>query len=104
MAFADKREPSDERPRDLPDTKPPQPVDYSFTLQAIMEIQKSIGGLDEKIGSLDNKIDTQGKKLNQISHIITASGAVLAVLVAVGSFFSDEIRYFVSQVISSSPR
>ena len=104
MAYADKREPRDERPGDLPDTRPPQTTDHSFTLQAIMEIQKSIGGLSEKIGDLEGKIDAQGKKLNQISHIITASGAVLAVLVAVGSFFSDEIRYFVSQVIGATPR
>ena len=69
-----------------------------------MEIQKSIGGLNEKIVSLEGKIDTQGKKLNQISHIITASGAILAVLVAVGSFFSDENRYFISQIISKTPR
>ena len=72
-------------------------------LQAIMEIQKSIGGLQSKIGSIEDKIDAQGRKLNQISHIITASAAVLAVLVAVGSFFSDEIRYFISQVISATP-
>lgn len=58
-------------PTAIPETTPPQRypmTDYSFTLQAVMELQKAVGGLTVRIDELIGKVDKQADRLNSISH------------------------------------
>jgi hypothetical protein len=82
--------------------------DHSFTLQAIMELQKSVGALEAKQDTLIMAIREQGdrvektldrigerigkveKELSEITKKIYAASAILAFLVAVGAFFVDK--------------
>lgn len=71
--------------------------DHSFTLQALMELQRSTGELSAAIRSttdaiekLDAKVDRLEDKLSGVTHKIYAAGVVLAILVAVGAFVVDK--------------
>lgn len=64
---------------------------HDFTLQAVMEMQKSIGGLETSVKSLNEsltkisgKIDSLETKVSGISHKVYAAGVVLAILIAIG--------------------
>src|SRR5260370_17251770 len=60
-------------PTAIPETTPPQRypmMDYSFTLQAVMELQKAVGGLTVRIDEFNRKVDKQTHKLNPIRHQI----------------------------------
>jgi len=72
-------------------------VDHSFTLQAIMELQKSTGQLTSCVESLKENIDKQDKKLDNIegtlsaiTHKIYAATAILAILVVIGGFIVNK--------------
>jgi hypothetical protein len=67
--------------------------DHSFTLQAIMELQKSSGKVEaallantSAIEKLDAKIDRVEEKLSGVTHKIYAASVVVALLIAVGAF------------------
>lgn len=71
--------------------------DHSFTLQTIMELQKSNGQLTTAIDSLKEVIEKQDKKLNTIDDTVTgvtkkiyAATVVLAILVCVGGFIVNK--------------
>lgn len=82
--------------------------DHSFTLQAIMEMQKSIGQLSAEIKTLSiqqdkvsgkfDKLDDKlsGKmekiddKLSVVTHKIYAAGVVMAILLVVGGFIINK--------------
>ncbi len=66
-------------------------ADYSFTLQAVMELQKTVGQLTERIDTLIKRVDQQGPKLSSISHQIYAAWAVLVVLGILGGFFVNHL-------------
>jgi hypothetical protein len=57
-----------------------------ITLQAIMEMQKSIGGLTEAVGALKMLTEKQGNKLDAISHRICAAGVIITIAVPLLSF------------------
>jgi hypothetical protein len=61
-------------------------ADYSFTLQAVMELQKTVGQLAEGIDSLIRRVDQESSILSKISHQIYAAWAVLVVLGIIGGF------------------
>ena len=87
-----RREQDDGTPKDFPQTTPPpQPLDYSFTLQAVMELQKSTGQLKESIDQLRKAVEGHGDQLNTISHRLYAAAVVIAVLIALGAFFLDKM-------------
>ena len=71
-----------ERPGDMPRTPPPvyPGTDYSFVLQSVFEIQRTLGAVEKAISTLTDELKDQGKTLNWISRIIwfTAGGIVLA--------------------------
>ena len=70
---------------------PPQQADHSFTLQAVMELQKCVGeiggkidGLSEKIGEQKSAIVAQGTRLGSVETALTrviTGGIVAAVLI-----------------------
>jgi hypothetical protein len=88
---------------------PPQPsqmVDHSFTLQAIMELQKSNGQLTEAINSLrtaiakqDGKIDKLDDNLSTIKQKVYAAGIVLAIFVTIGGFIVNKAWDLLAQQI-----
>ena len=72
--------------------------DYSFTLQAIMEMQKAVGGLTEAVNTLKTLAEKQGERLDKISHRIYAAGVILTIAVPVIAFLAN---LFAPQVIAA---
>lgn len=65
--------------------------EHSFTLQAVMEIQKAVGQLTARIDELVKKADRQGDKLDSISHQIYAAWAILIVFGIIGGFLVNHL-------------
>jgi hypothetical protein len=88
-------------PREFANVPPPKPVmlDHSFTLQAVMELQKSVAELAAKADRLISDVSKQSEKIegvrDQISFVKGAMwviGIVMAgVLVVVGWYFSGKL-------------
>ena len=76
---------------EFPQTPPSryQMTDYSFTLQAIMEMQKTVGGLTEAVGTLKKLTEKQGEKLDKISHRIYAAGVLITIAVPIVAFLAN---------------
>ena len=70
----------EELPQSFPETPPPQQVDQSFTLQAIMELQKSTSGLEEAIKHLTAAVEAQGKTLNWVRNTMVFAAGALFIL------------------------
>ena len=52
--------------------------DHSFTLQAIMEVQKSVGSLENAIKALSERVDRQRHTINRMARVLwMAAGAAL---------------------------
>jgi Flp pilus assembly protein TadB len=84
--------------------------DYSFTLQMVMELQKSTGQLTEAVNSLRDAIDKQGDKIDKIedklsgiTQKIYAAGVVLTILVVIGGFIVNKAWDIVVQQLTSRP-
>jgi hypothetical protein len=81
--------------------------DHSFTLQMIMELQKSTGQLTECVNSLRTSLDRQSGQLDKIeekvsgvTHKLYAASVVLAILLVVGGFIIDKTWDLMAQQIS----
>lgn len=90
-------------PTELPQTPPPQPVDWSWSLQMIMELQKTVGALSKSVETLAAQAEKHDRKLDQISHRIYAAAALLVVIGAVLAWIfnaaSDEVVDVVKEVL-----
>lgn len=73
-------------PSQLPQTTPQAypPSDHSFTLQSIMEMQKSLGQLTQAVTTLTEESKKSSIKLDEISHKIYAAEVVGGLLVLIG--------------------
>ncbi len=82
-------------------------VDYSFTLQAVMELQKSVGQLTAKFDEFDKKLDRQTDKLDGLGRQIYAAWAVLIVFTVIGGFLINHlwgpISNMLAQALKASP-
>lgn len=81
-------------PQAFPEVPPPaysQAVNASWVVESMMQVQQSIGKLEAKVDQLTSASDKQSTKIDKISHIIFAAGAVLAVILTVGGFFLNKI-------------
>ena len=65
--------------------------DYSFTLQAVMEMKQSIGELTQAVRTLNDTTKAHGDKLDKISHRLYAASAVIVVLTGIAVFVLDKI-------------
>ena len=72
-------------------------ADHSFTLQTIMELQKSTGQLTEAVNSLkiaiekqDLKLDKVGASVVSINNKVYAAGVVLAIFLVVSGFIVNK--------------
>lgn len=88
-----KDERSSGTPVSMPEGTPSlaSPHDHSWTLQAVMEMQKSVGILGEKvdrlssdISGLDSKMNGFGEKLDKVKHwqAVVSGGAIVVAAVA----------------------
>jgi hypothetical protein len=77
-------------PQRFPETTPPTypGSDYSFILQGVFEIQKSMGKMEQAVQTLSDQQKEQGKKLDALSHKIYAAIAVMLFIGGVMTFFS----------------
>jgi hypothetical protein len=82
-----------ETPRQVGESTPPQysTTDYSFTLQAVMELQKSVGALTEAVNTLKAQVGKQADKLDKISHRVYAFGVVIAIAAFVANLFAPSL-------------
>jgi len=78
-------------------------ADHSFTLQAVMELQKSTGHLTEAVAGLRRSVDSQADrlqgiedKLSGVTHKLYAAGVVLALLLAIGGFIVNKAWDFMA--------
>lgn len=68
------RRPTDEAvpPTQMANVPPSTPMlDHSFTLQAIMDLQKSVAGLGAKADRLISDAEGHGKKIDEVRHQIS---------------------------------
>jgi hypothetical protein len=66
-------------------------ADHSaLILTTVMELQRSVGGLIHAVETLTGRADEQGKKLESISHRITAAVAVIVVIGAIMGWIVDK--------------
>jgi hypothetical protein len=65
-------------PKDFPNVTPQNVmVDHSFTLQAVMELQKSVAELAIKTDRLIKDVEGQGTKIDAVRHQISfVKGAI----------------------------
>jgi len=73
-------------PTQSPQTTPQDYIlpDHSFTLQSIMEMQKSLGQLTQAVTTLTEESKKNSTKLDGISHKIYAAEVVVSLLVLIG--------------------
>lgn len=69
----------------------PQQATHDFTLQAVLEMQKSIGGLEEAVGELKTKTAENTKILSGVTTKMALAAGAVAVILLVGGFFLDKI-------------
>lgn len=99
-------------PDRLRDTTPlPQQIsaaDFSY-LEIIMSLQHSMGQLTEAVNGLKTTQQEQGKKIENLSRIVIAAGAILLAIGAVLTYFNKSIndavvdRLLTPVVVQSSP-
>ena len=84
--------------------------DHSFTLQAIMDLQKSNGQLTESVNSLKTSIESSNTKLNKIEDCVSgiekkvyAAGVVIIIFLAFGGFLINKVADVYIQQMTSSP-
>lgn len=84
-----KKSQEQETPREFPQLPPNYSnMDHSFSLQAIMEMQKTLGGLSGKIDSLDATIKELGKDVSRHGKWIYAATIIAALLFACVGFIA----------------
>ena len=71
--------------------------DHSFTLQLIMELQRSVGQVSESLAQIhrdtsriESRLDKLDSSMSSVKTTITAAGIVLAIIIAISSFFVDK--------------
>lgn len=79
---------------------PPQyhPDNHSFTLQTMLEIQKSVGALTEATNSLKSGMDSMQCKLDdtkgsvkQVQFVVYAASAIAAILIVIGGWTINKV-------------
>lgn len=80
----------DPPPKSFAETPASYTANHDWTLQIVMEMQKTLGGLDAKMDRAVSDVDKVSKQVDQISHRMAwvaggaaAVGAIIGLLVAV---------------------
>jgi hypothetical protein len=90
-------------PQRMAETNPPAvpTSDYSFTLQAVFEMQKTVGQLMQGVETLTHESRENSKKLNHISHVVYAVGAVVTVIGGIAGFVLRGVWEVVAPLLQS---
>ena len=93
-------------PQRLPDTTPQvyPGQNYDFTLQAVFEMQKTMGQLTQAIQTLTEEAKESKKTLSRISHIIYGATAVLVVLGTITGWVLSKAWDLIEPLIKLSAR
>jgi hypothetical protein len=81
-------------PEKFAETTPPATTgaDYTqFPLTTVMQLQGTVGGLTKAVETLAKCSDDQGKKIDHLSHVIYAAGAVVTILTAAAVFILNKL-------------
>ena len=100
MAVSPQPEQQDQ-PRRFPDSPPPQASDHSFTLQTVMELQRSMGKVEQAVVQLTKVVETQGKTLNVIQYTLVFTAGVVSALGYVGKILWDKLDTILAFIQSS---
>jgi hypothetical protein len=65
--------------------------DYSFTLQAVMELQSKVAQLTEAVSNLSKKVEKHDEKLDHATKVIYAAGVVLTIAMVVGGWVVNRV-------------
>lgn len=89
-----RRDDDETTPSRFPETTPPDYYgrDHSFTLQAIMELQRSVGEIGAKVDRLAADVKSQGEKLDTLRTLAAWISGGVALIVAVLMFLSPDWR------------
>lgn len=92
-------------PERLPDTTPQvfPGQNYDFTLQAVFEMQKTVGGLTEAIKTLSEQSRENTREITKISRVIYAAAAVVTVLTGIGAFLLNKAADALIRILSAKP-
>jgi hypothetical protein len=97
--------PQEITPKSFPETPPRfQQHGHDFTLQAVMEMQKSLGDLSSKTDRLIADSKSQGEKLDSVRmtmHWVAGGAAMLVFLLGIGAFYVK--NYAPNSSISAAP-
>jgi hypothetical protein len=84
-------------------------ADHSFTLQAIMDLTKSMGqvvesvnGMSKRVDALSDRIEKLEEKVSSITHKLYAAGIVIAIAVTVGGFVINKASDLAVGVINKA--
>jgi hypothetical protein len=90
-------------PPRLPDVQPQvyPGQNYDFTLQAVFEMKGTLGELKTAIEHLTEQSRESGKKLNHISHVVYAVGAVVTVLGAIAGVILREAWVLIEPILKA---
>ena len=75
--------------------------DYNFTLQCVFEMKGTLGELKTAIEHLTEQSRESGKKLNHISHVVYAVGAVVTVLGAIAGVILREAWVLIEPILKA---
>ena len=91
-------------PTRYPETTPVQypGSGYDFTLQAVIEMQRTLGEISQSVRDMSGKIEKHEAKLDRISHVIYAAAVVIAIAVSVGAWILNKGADVVIHKINSS--
>lgn len=90
----------DTTPARIPETTPlPYPgPDYSFTLQAIMEMQKTLGQVTQSVATFSDQIKKHDEKLDKISHKVYAAEVVLILVGGILSIVGSGLYFLLVKI------
>jgi hypothetical protein len=103
MTAREDKERRDTSPGRLPDTTPDAfpGKSYDFTLQAVFEMKGTLGELTQAIKGLTEQARDNDKKLDHISHVVYAVGAVVTVLGAIAGVILREAWVLIEPILKA---
>ena len=78
-------------PSDFAITSPQPSGDYSYTLEVCMQMQKTLGQVEQAVKTLAEDFREERKKVNRLSHIIYAAGVVGTIGLAILIFLANKL-------------
>lgn len=101
MARKSTREGADQTPPKMPEGPPTlSHLDHSWSLQAIMEMQKTLGELSASIKSLETAVNKQAAAIGNIKLILAGAAGAVTVILAVGGFIIDKLGDKIATLIA----